>query len=46
MKETIEQLSREFFEKLLIQIDALNINEDAENIYSVKIQTPDSHLLI
>jgi len=46
MKETVEKISKEFFEKLLIDIQEISIQEDASHIFSIKIKTDDSHLLI
>lgn len=44
--ETIKQVSVLFFEKMLIQIESLDVVKEADNIYYVKIKTPDSWLLI
>lgn len=46
MKETVEKISNEFFKKLLIDIQEISIQEDAPHIFSIKIKTDDSHLLI
>lgn len=44
--EDIKALSQEFFEKLWIEIESLEVSEEEENIYYIKLQTPDSGLLI
>ena len=46
MLETIEQISREFFEKLGVQVNSLEVSEEQDHIYLVKIQSDDSSLLI
>lgn len=46
MKETVEKISKEFFEKLLIDMQEISIEEDAPHIFSIKLKTDDSHLLI
>jgi len=42
----ITQIVHDFFEKLTIEIDSLEVIQEEENIFYVKIQTPDSSLLI
>lgn len=46
MKETVEKVSTDFFEKLLIDIQEIDIQEDAPRIFSIKLKSDDSHLLI
>lgn len=45
-KEIIQKIANEFFEKLSIQVDSLEVIKEEEHIYSVLIKTPDSWLLI
>lgn len=42
----LTQLVHTFFEKLLIEIEHIEVNQEENNIYHVKIQTPDSSLII
>jgi len=44
--EFIENTFKEFFSKMLINIEEININEESENIFNVKIKTPDSWIVI
>lgn len=46
MLTTIETLSSEFFKKLWIQVDSLSIINEEENIFLIKIESPDSPLII
>ena len=46
MIEQIKDFSIIFFEKLSIKIDNLDVISEWENIYSLKIETPDSWILI
>lgn len=44
--EDVKALSQEFFEKFWIEIEDLEILTEEENIYYIKLKTPDSWLLI
>ncbi len=44
--ENIKKITSEFFEKMLVSIDELEILQEQENIYFIKIKTTDSSLLI
>jgi predicted RNA-binding protein Jag len=46
MKETVEQIAREFFDKLSVEIKSLKISEEVPWIFRVKIESGDSHILI
>ncbi len=46
MLENIENIIKDFFDKLQVKIDELEIITLDENIISIKIQTPDSWVLI
>ena len=45
-KKDIGKIVESFFEKLCIDIDSLEVIQEEENIFYVKIQTPNSSLLI
>jgi bifunctional DNase/RNase len=42
MENKIKELLEEFFQKLNIKIDSIEIIEQKENIYLIKIRTPES----
>jgi hypothetical protein len=44
--ESIKSLSYEFFNKLLIEIEDINIEEEDKDIVNIKVKTPDSSLVI
>jgi len=44
--ENIEEIALSFFEKLCIDIENIEVTQEAENIYYIKLKTPDSWLLI
>lgn len=48
MENQVETLVKEFFEKLDISLDSIEVNseEEHENIYNIKIMTQESGLLI
>jgi len=46
MKEQITQISKDFFDKLGVQYSSLDIIEEAEKIFLVKIESDDSSILI
>ncbi len=46
MDKKILQIINNFFTKLLIDIENIEIIEQKENIYLIKIKTPDSNLVI
>ncbi len=46
MKEDILQIYKDFFLKLNIKYDELNITEKEENIFLISIKTPESGILI
>lgn len=46
MEKQVDNIIKEFFEKLQIQIDNIEISVEEETIYNVKIETPDSWVLI
>lgn len=46
MKENIEKITNDFFKWLDINIDEIIVTEQEENIFLIKIETPDSGLLI
>ena len=46
MENTIKKISQIFFEKMWITLESLEVTEEKESIYFIKIQTPDSSLLI
>jgi len=46
MKAQIEQISQQFFEQLSVQFSGISVEEQAENIFLIQVQTDDSHLLI
>ena len=46
MKESIKQITTEFFEKLGVDYSNLEINEEAEKIFLIHIKSTDSSILI
>jgi predicted RNA-binding protein Jag len=46
MSVSLEKIAQQFFEKLSIEFSDLKVQEEAEHIYGVSLQTPDSALLI
>jgi len=44
--EVVKQITNEFFKKLLVNIDDIEILQEQEDIFYIKIKTPDSSLLI
>ncbi len=44
--ENIQEIALSFFEKLCIDIENIEVTQEAENIYYIKLKTPDSWLLI
>jgi len=44
--ETVKKISRDFFEKMGINLNNLEVNKEDENIFYVKVETNDSPLLI
>lgn len=44
--QNVTQIVKNFFEKLSVEIQSLEISQEEENIFYVKIQTPDSALII
>lgn len=44
--EEVKEISKIFFEKLCIEIEELDVLQEAENIFYVKLKTPDSWILI
>lgn len=46
MKDTIQQLSKDFFDKLGVDYSALEITQEADKIFLVKIESSDSSILI
>ncbi len=44
--ENIQEIALSFFEKLCIDIENMEVTQEAENIYYIKLKTPDSWLLI
>jgi hypothetical protein len=46
MIETIEKLSKEFFEKLGVGMDSLEVIEEVEGIFLIKVESKESSLLI
>ncbi len=46
MLELVKDITKQFFEKLCIETDNLEIIQEEENIYYVKIKTKDSSIII
>ena len=46
MREEIEKLSKEFFDKLEISIDSIEIIEEKVNVFLIKIKTTEPESLI
>ena len=46
MKDAVEKIASEFFEKLWADYSELSVQEEAENIYRISLKSEDSHLLI
>jgi len=46
MKEQITQISKDFFDKLGVEYSSLDVLEEAEKIFLVKIESTDSSMLI
>jgi len=46
MKEQIQKLSTDFFEKLWVDYSDLQLTEESEKIYRISVKSDDSHLLI
>lgn len=46
MKETVEKIAQDFFQKLGIEMKQISVSEEAQGIYRIKIESDDSHLLI
>lgn len=46
MKDQIQELSINFFEKLWVHYNNLEISEEKDNIFKIAIKSDDSHLLI
>jgi len=46
MEEQIKNLTNDFFSKLQIEIESINVEKQSENIYLIKIKTPESGLVI
>ena len=46
MKDTILEISKAFFEKMWVELESIEIEEEKETIYFIKIKSPDSALLI
>ncbi len=44
--DVIKEITLNFFQKLCIEIENIEIVSEAENIYYIKLKTPDSWLLI
>lgn len=44
--ETVNKISRDFFEKMGINLDNLEVSKEDENIFYIKVKTNDSPLLI
>ncbi len=45
-EQNIQWKTETFFQKMAIEISSLNIEKEAENIYKIKLETPDSHIVI
>lgn len=46
MKETIQHIAKEFFDKLTVDYSSLEVIEEAEKIFLINIETEDSSILI
>jgi len=46
VEELIKNLCTDFFSKMLIEVSNIEITKELENIYNIKIETPDSGILI
>ncbi len=46
MQESIQVLTKDFFEKLWVDYSELKVQEEAENIFRISLKSDDSHLLI
>jgi len=44
--ENVKKITSEFFEKMLIEVDSLEVIQEEENIFYVKIKTTQSSLVI
>lgn len=44
--QQIHSLAKEFFEKLAIQVNEVEVRKEQEDIYYIKVQTPDSGIVI
>lgn len=45
-REECREISREFFEKLSVQIDDIQVRQEEDHIFSIDLKTPDSGILI
>lgn len=46
MNNTILEISTQFFNKMWVELETIEIEEEKESIYFIKIKSPDSALLI
>lgn len=46
MNDTILKISTDFFHKMWVELESIEIREEKESIYFIKINSPDSALLI
>jgi len=46
LENNINNLIKDFFNHLQVQLDNLEVTNEEENIYNIKVQTPDSGILI
>ncbi len=46
MEEQIKNLTKDFFSKLQIEIDLIEIEKQSQNIYLIKVKTPESGIII
>ncbi len=46
MKDAVEKIASDFFEKLWADYSELQVLEEAENIFRISLKSEDSHLLI
>jgi len=46
MNDTILEISTDFFNKIWVELDSIDVQEEKEAIYFIRIKSPDSALLI
>lgn len=44
--DVVLQIAKDFFQKLCIEVSEVNVREEANDVYYIKVQTPDSGIVI